>query len=136
MMGNCDVPEPLHEVDDLDPKDYAFRVVNPYWMGGLEQRVRCALARTGFAITRMLTNPDESMVTFWLRPSQPLAHFQSLDAARVALQAALTNADCPCGEDELALAVEGDRWNGAYCPPLPEDNIDPMQYVNALPPYP
>lgn len=129
------MPQPLNEMDDLDPKEYALRVVTPYWLGSFEDRVRCALERVGFQIERLVINPDNSMATFWLRRGQPLAHLESLDAARVALQAALTNADCPCGEQELALAVEGDRWNGAYCPPLPEDDVDPTAYLNALPPY-
>lgn len=135
-MVECGVPQPLNALDDLDPKEYAFRVVNPRWLGSFEDRVRCALERASFVIERLDINPDESMATFWMRPSQPLAHFQSLDAARAVLQASLTNADCPCGEQELALEVEGDRWNGAYCPPFPDDNVDPVVYLNALPPYP
>jgi hypothetical protein len=130
------VQQPLNQMDDLDPKEYALRVVNPRWLGGFEDRVRCALERAGFEIDRLDINPDESMATFWVRASQPLAHFQSVDAARAVLQAALTNADCPCGEQELALTVEGDHWNGAYCPPMPADNVDPAIYLNALPPYP
>jgi hypothetical protein len=83
----------------------------------------------------MLTNPDDSMVTFTVRRGQAMAHLENLDAARAALQAALTNAGCPCGEQELALEVAGDQWTGAYVPTLPEDNFEPMDYVNALPPY-
>ena len=130
------MPQPLHELDDLDPKEYALRVVNPYWMGGLEQRVRYALERTGFEIERLVTNPDDSMVTFSVRRGRPLPHLENLDAARAALQAALTNAGCPCGEQELALEVADDQWTGAYVPNPTEDNLNPMHYVNALlPPY-
>jgi hypothetical protein len=129
------MPQPLHEADDLDPKEYALRVVNPRWLGNLEDRVRCALERVGFEIERLVTNPDDSMVTFWLRRGQPLAHLENLDAARAALKAALTNVGCPCANDELVLWFEDGCWDGAYVPSPPEDNIDPMVYVNALPPY-
>lgn len=129
------MPQSLHEHDDLDPKEYALRVVNPRWLGNLEDRVRCALERVGFLIERLLTNPDDSMVSFWVQGGRPLAHLESLDAARLVLQAALTNTDCPCDNDELALWFEDGRWNGAYVPNPPEDNVDPAFYLNALPPY-
>lgn len=128
------MPEPHHQLDDLDPKAYAFAVVNPYWMGSLEQRVRYALESTGFEITRMLTNPDESMVTFWLRLVQ-WAQFENVADAHAALRQALIAAGCPCTNDELVLWFQNGGWDGAYVPTPPEDNVDPMIYVNALPPY-
>lgn len=115
-MVECGVPQPLNELDDLDPKEYAFRVVNPRWSGGFEDRVRCALERAGFVIERLVINPDDSMATFWLRPSQPLAHFQSVAAARLVLEAALTNVGCPCGELELARCLRSGSAGGQYQP--------------------
>jgi hypothetical protein len=65
----CGVPQPLNELDDLDPKEYALRVVVPRWLGGFEDRVRCALGRVGFLIERLIIKPDDSMATFWVRPA-------------------------------------------------------------------
>lgn len=129
------MPQPHHSLDDLDPKEYALRVVNPHWLTSFEDRVRGALEQVGFEIERLVISPDDSMATFWVRPAQPLAHLETLDAARAALQAALTNAGCPCPNDELVLWFHDGRWDGAYVPPPPDDNFNPMDYVRALPPY-
>jgi hypothetical protein len=128
------VPEPHNQLDDLDPKEYAFAVVNPYWMGGLEQRVRYALESTGFEITRMLTNPDESMVTFWLRLGQRV-RFGSVTDAHAALRQNLIAAGCPCANDELVLWCLNGEWDGAYAPTPTADDVDPTDYLYALPPY-
>ena len=127
------MPAPHDELDDLDPKEYALRVVTPYWMSSLEQRVRYALERTGFEITRILTNPDESMVSFWMLG--PLARFGSVADAHAALRQALIAAGCPCANDKLALYYLDGQWNGAYAPPMIEDEVNPTDYLNALPPY-
>ena len=42
----------VNELDDLDPKEYALRVVNAWWAGGLEQRVRYALEKDGGLLGR------------------------------------------------------------------------------------
>lgn len=128
------MPQLLNELDDLDPKSYALRVVNPYWMGGVEQRVRYALEITGFEITRMLTNPDGSMVTFWLRLGQRV-QFGSVADAHANLRQAIIAAECPCAHDELVLWCLNGEWDGAYAPTPTEDNVDPMVYVNALAPH-
>ena len=132
---DCDMPEAQHPVDDLDPKAYALRVVVPVWMGSLEDRVRCALQRTGFQIDRLLPSDDCSIVSFWVRGGRPLAHLETLGAARAALKAALTNVECPCTRGELVLEFDEDCWYGAYATIPPEENINVMAYVDALPPY-
>lgn len=128
------MPAPHDELDDLDPVEYAFRVVNPYWMGGLEQRIRYALESTGFEITRMLTNADGSMVNFWLRLGQGV-RFVSLAEANATLRQAIIAAGCPCAHDELVLWCLNGEWDGAYSPTPTADNVNPTDYLNALPPY-
>lgn len=128
------MPQQFHELDDLDPKEYALRVVNPRWLGNLEDRVRCALERVGFGIERLVTNPDDSMVTFWVCPARPLAHLESVDTAHATLRAALINVGCPCDNEELVLWFQDGRWDGAYAPNPPVDDVDPAIYLNTLPP--
>src|SRR5262245_28336331 len=120
------MPHPIHEQDDLDPKEFALRVVTP--APSFEDHVRSALERVGFEIERLIINPDDSMATCWVRRLRPLPHLENLDTARATLLAALSNAGCPCNEQELDLAEVGGQWRGAYFPILPEDILDPMRY--------
>jgi hypothetical protein len=126
-------PKYIREPDDIDPKEYAHRVANPFWMHGLEGRIRYALERAGFEVEHLLASPDESQATFRARRG-PQAQFTSLAEARASLIQNLNAADCHCGNRDLTLAVEDDRWEGVYIPYAAEDDIDPMDYVNAAEP--
>ena len=118
-----------------DPKEYALGVVNRVRLNSLADRTLRCLEKEGFGTIELNVSPDNSMVRFRMSRGRHAQYATAAEVHRNLLEV-LCRAGFRLRAGDLALAVEGEVCEGTFKPCLPQDpaNIDPMGYINAVPP--